>query len=469
MGTVASTARIKLTGFNTEGVDAYSPLEDQVALTYRAAYHFASANGFKPHTHRGVAGRAGPMVMKRITDSLFDHADKDVRDKLNGLISQVLRKCDAAVCIVHPADRETMPTWFVANKMPPNLTIVALSHAHNDRKPPREPNRLIPTHTEQRLTAQEAGENMPPGEVTVKQTEPKRQLTPEERVAPIRDRIDAVVEEHKRFLEELFRLIAAHTPVSAPDLKHLMGRADSDSSAITGSVKELADAGRIVGRLEEDDERRIRGGGELPKGKRVMLWAPAPGPVPKRTKLPEGVPPMRGAKTWAEDYKKELDSWCDKVLEELAKSYPKHENRPRSAGRLSEVTGLTLEQTKSAIERLAKLELIYDNGHYTYYLAERRRGPKAATTAEPIPPYANGSADQEAARQAVAPPVQAPVLPTEVPPEDLVAAVAELIQRYGKSGDEEQLREQLRVAEETIAKQARIITSLRGAIAAMEE
>jgi hypothetical protein len=479
VGTVARTARIKLTGFSTDGVDAYSSLEDQVALTYRAAYHYAGANDFKPYTHRGVPGRAGPMIMKRITETLFDHPDKGVRDKINGLVSQVLRKTDAAVCVVHPADREQMPTWFVADRMPPNLTIVALSHAHADKtgtvvKPGPSASRVVETYAEHKLTPEEAGETMPPGEVTVRQTEPKRVLTPEERIAPLKERLEQASREHLELVEEVFRLIAAHTPIGATELKYFTGRADSDSSVIVGIVKHLADEGRIVGRIEEDPERLIRGGGSMPKGKRITLWAPAPGPVAERTKLPDGVPPKRGAKEWAEDYKKELDSWCDKLLEELAREYPKGANRPRSVGVLATAAGITEEQSRLAIQRLISLDMVYESesGRGTFYLTERRRGPKKKT----ISPYVNGSPAQNAERDAAAAEGHDPVpMPdhvpntshTMVPPENLVDEIAALIGRHVDNGELTTLRsENARLQAENERLQS-AVASLKAALAAL--
>lgn len=457
MATVAQAARIVLRGFKAEGITSQSPLEDQVVLTYRAAYHFAQTNGFEPWTHRGVSGMKGPMVMRRITDYLFDDADKTTRDKINGLVSQVLRKTDAAVCLKQPgSNREEMPVWFVANNLPPNITIVALSHANGEAKK-TGPSSLAPTYTERRLTPEEAGETKPPGEVTVTHGEPKNK--PDQRVLDaFKEQNERIAAEHREFVEEVYQTIERHAPVAATEVKFLMrDRTTDDSSAVLTATRELLEEGRLVGRVEEDDERLIRGGGHLPKGRRLNLLAPAPGPVPKRTALPEGVPVRKAAAEWDRERKEALERLCDKVLDVMTNHRQHEGRRVKSLGAIADVAGLSRDDTRTALNRLIEIGLVYKGeSSGNYHLTERRRGPRET-----------GAVHQPAQEVTVPPAPPAPAAQ-----DDLVAQAHSLIDQLGRlsnAGELEQLREQNAQLAEENRKLTKQVMALRAAVAALEE
>jgi hypothetical protein len=455
MATIGSAAHIKLKGFDKEGIDSRSPLEDQTVLTYKAARHYAQVNGFERYVHRGVPGVKGPMVMKRITDTLFeDEPDKDERSKINGLVLQVLRKTDAAVCVKRPADgdRETVPEWFIADKMPSNITIVALNHKNREPIPQAKP--LVPTRTEQRLTAHEAGEDREPSEVTVKQGEPKtKQEIPQATLDAFKERHEQLAREHRSFVERCFEVVRDHQPFSALDVRTVLqaeGLTSEDSSAVRGALRELEDAGRVVKRKEEDSERLVRGGGSMPKGGRVHLYGLAPGPVPLRTAMPAGAKVYRAAQDWDNDRRQQVDAYADKILDALNRKVERGGQRPRSRGKLMDAAGLDPEQFDRGIAHLLKLELVYEN-NYCYFLTERRHD----STRKPVDVQPNAVQEQP---PAVTVPTTPPAPPVPVHQDqlvtDLIAGIHALAQ--GSNADElEQLGRQN--------------AALRAAIAAMEE
>lgn len=380
MPTIASQARIKLHGLDTEGINENSPLEDQVVLTYRALSHYANLNRWEPHTHRGKSGRKGHVVMKWITQTLFSCDTEDEQSRLNGLINQVLRKTDAAVCIKHPEGRGDTPTWFVADSMPNNLVIVALSHAKGKPTPAGTDtgagtNRFDQERTriENKLTPQEAGEHLPPGEVTV--TQAQKNAVPEN----LKEHVDNVSREHARLREailETFELVGL--PLTALDAAQLQPT-EYGESATRGTVLELEQEGKLVSRIETFEEAKVRGGGSSPRGRRMHLFYPAPGPVPERIRLPDGIEPYRPASEWSRQRAQRLDGICEQILEELSKGHArgaKGNDRPaRTAPKLARLLSLTEDETRQALDRLIQLKLVYVR-RYQYFLMDRKRSAR---------------------------------------------------------------------------------------------
>jgi hypothetical protein len=339
----------------------------------------------------------------------------------------------------------------------------------------------VETRAEAKLSPTEAGEDKTPGEVTVKKaaTAPVRTdgtRVPEATLTAFRQKQLEVKQQHQMFRERVYDVLAERQPLSAIDLRTLIYQADGstteDSTAVRNSLRELEDEGRVVKRKEEDPERLIRGGGSFPKGGRVFLFGTAPGPVPMRTSLPDGVAPYKGAADWEKERLEQLDALCDKVLTAMNTRPADGSRVPRSAGSIATAAGLSKEEARLALERLIKLELIYKGeSSGNYHLTERRRVAPGAKPRPVIPPYANGSPDQEAARDAARPVPEATVSTVPEPPTDLAAEVAALIARHTApdTGELEQLREQNARLEETVARLQKQVTALRGAIAAMED
>jgi len=451
MTRLGQAARITLKGFSREGIDHNSPLEDQCVLTYRAARRYAETNHFRKGTHRGFSGLTGPLVMKRIVESLFPEADKEHLEKLCGLINQVLKKTDAAVCVGHPEKRGDSPLWFVNDKMPDNIVIVALSHAKNKPAPlPHEPDWR--DRQEARLTPEESGETLPPGKVEISFREP---IDRETAFAETRDRAAA---EHARLINDVAEFVAkSPVPVSVPEVHKLFRPEDElNQSTIRRALVEQGANGLLFSRIENDDERLLRGGGSFPKGKRLTLWS-ATDPVPVRSSLPDGIEPYRPATAWSADVSERNAEAMDSVLEVLGRSYPKGTpSRPRTPGRIAEVAGLPVDRVKTALRSLCELELVYesDSNKGAFYLADRKRGtythPDDEETpvlppAPPAPPIHGDRAEMVREFMRLAHVLTAPSAPDNAELERLRAEVERLDTENTK------LRSAVRSLKETVA------------------
>lgn len=464
MATVASAARIRLTGLDTEGIDHESPLEDQVVLVYRAVSHYATVNNWASYNHRGVQGRAGKLVMKRIQAELFPKAGRAQLDKLNGLINQVLRKTDAAVCVVHPHGRDETPTWFIADRMPAHIVVVALSHAKNqdsyDATKPRSDKEAKIAWHEGRLTPEEAGENMEPGEVTV------TRRTPEEleqiRLNALAEQRQRVSDAHQAAVRRIIELVREHQPVTVMDVAHLLAgeeHAIQHHTTIRDVLRETEAAGEVVSRVETDTEALVRGGGSMPKGRRVLLWGMSPGPVPTRTSLPEGIEPYRAAADWSETKKRERDGWCDIVLEALSYTGTQKDRPPRLVKDLRKRTGLTREQITIALDRLISLELV-EKRNSRYYLFNKK---PAVTATNPVQ-----EPDAVDTVQATEPATPAPARVTQGDDTDLIAQAHAILDKLalanGEPAELEELRRENERLNGEVARLGRVVTSLRAAL-----
>lgn len=402
MTRIAQAARITLRGFDHRGVNHQSPIEDQVALVYQAARHFARVNGFVQTVHRGKPGVRGPMIMAQLVRSLFPELDSETFKTYNSIIYQALRRTDAAVCVHNPEHREgakdnQMPEWFIADAMPDNLVVVALGLRKNSVATSNRPggtfdeNKFL-TREEKKLLAEQVGEDQDPGEVTVSRKSPK--LTPERR-ARLADHLKPYHQQAQAQHAEYTRLILEEietnpVPLSAPDLGTIIPASGLDIhlSTIREIVRELEAAGKIVSRKETPDEALVRGGGEKPRATRPYLFWPAPGPVPTRTRLPDGVKPNVSAGEFARQKKAADAALHDGIVRVLETTGIRTPNLIRE-----ELDGgYTHEQVLAGLEKLQAEGLVYqDRNGRRWFLESRRRvrdevvEPEPQATLEPDP------------------------------------------------------------------------------------
>jgi hypothetical protein len=413
MPQVGETARVRLKG--STGVDHNAPLEVLSQEVYRVARKYAEVNNFKSHVHTGphgpVKGVAGPMIMSTLIRQLFPTAHDEEAFKITrGLIMQVLRKTDAAVCIKQhpprergaPFDRENMPVWFVADHMPANIVVVALAHARHsvetvNSRTPEFSERNYLTKSEKRLSPEEVERQ--PGEVTTvtpstvaksDQTPSKTKQSPavEQAFDNFRDRIK---EQHEALLQRVLEELQTNpVPLTGPDIAAIVG---SELAYTAGSyakaAAQLVESGKAVRRKETAAERRVRGGGQPPKGGASWLYAPAPGPVPVRTRLPDGVIPHRSARAWTDDAMGDRQSHLDLVMEKLTSSGSRGSQPPRTLSAITDATGLPRDRVKRLLNDLQGQGRV-EHRKYSWYpvdtsKTEKKRSEQPSETPQPEP------------------------------------------------------------------------------------
>jgi DNA-binding MarR family transcriptional regulator len=201
----------------------------------------------------------------------------------------------------------------------------------------------------------------------------------------------------------------------------------------------------------------------MPKGKRANLYGIAPGPVPRRTKLPDGVKPYRPAAEWDAAKKAELDGWCDKIIEALSYHGTAEDRPPRFLKSLAAHTGLELDAVKTALERLTSLGLVTKRSN-RYYLSDNKgRQTHQTPVQEDVP------ADMV---PEVAPPPVPPV-PVHDNATDLVAQAHALIDQLAQGNPAEieqlsELRERNLHLESEVARLTRVVANLRAALSEMD-
>lgn len=389
----------------SKGVTHRSPIEDQVQEVYVAAHKLAIAKGFKPYTHDGphgpVKGLSGPMVLKQLVKQLFPGYDDVSFQTAYSIINQALRRTDGAVCIKQPRnagfDQETgkpmnerdLPVWFIADKMPKNLVIVttgvARKSADHSQEPAFSEDRFL-TKREKRLHESEVERPASPVEVSFVVPGEKSDAARlrEEALAAQRDRNRRA---HEEFLERvLLEIQTQKQPVTALDLQTIINRddqADWEKTTIRGALQKLEKRGVIVSRKETPEEALVRGGGHMPKATRPLLWWPAPGPVPQRTALPDGIQPARSAADIAQELSLRNRQQEDLVLAIMRTKGSKTEMPPRTVGRITELAEgrMTRDEIKGALHRLEQQGKVYKsetNGKW--YLVENKRNESETQT-----------------------------------------------------------------------------------------
>lgn len=391
MAQIGQMARVKLKGLNANGINHDSPLEDQVLLVHRALKMHAQASGFKKTTHNSphngaVLGYSGPMVLSWILSDLFPEVtDKDQQLSRNKIISQVLRRTDMAVCLHNPEHgKGESPVWFVSDRAPErgNLVTVVAWAMRGSNGAPQATFQSPMTYAERKVTPEEAGENLPPGEVTVRK---KEQIMQE--VAAAADAVEgtrelgaAAAAQHQRHLEimdELLELLTqTEVALSIHDIRNLMTRTKPENSTVRNLVSLLQEREdvKLSVRTEVDSERLIRGGGSYPRGKRVQLYFIGD-EVPIRTKLPDGIEPYRPASDWAleETSRRDPERLREAIMEHVNKYYAyRFEDRNASARQrrlkgIAASLGFDEDLVKEALAGLVKEGKLRRDIAYSYW------------------------------------------------------------------------------------------------------
>lgn len=488
MARIAGIARIRIKDINAEGVDYKSPLEDQCRVVYQAAVRYAEVNGFEKRVHPKlrIEGLQGQMVMSQLTRAIFGPVPTEEEYKiLNGLINSVLRKVGGCLCI--HTGKDVVPTWWInPNVNLEQLVVVALKLAQRGARGTshfEEGKYLRPG--EKKLRPEEVGEDQQPGEVTVTQKQKERT---EAQIASAVANLNArgnpeYLERFRREQREirertrtaLIEEISTNpVPLTASDLSVILTKQygedtkeiQTNESTIYGRLRELLSEGKLVRRLENKDERRVRGGGKMPPARGTMLYAVAPGPVPERTRLPTGIEPSKGMQDYHDEQKAERDRLDDLVLTTM-----KSNSKLRSKGVIARATGLPDAQVLDTLERLVRQKKVRaDREHRTWFPTEKGPGGRPthksirAARPEPTAP----EPEQPAPTPAPAPEKEAaaPVANPEV--EAVVSMVRALAAQAVDTGELEQVKRVNAALQEEATRLRRQVTALKAAIAAME-
>lgn len=379
-------------------VDQDSPLESQARLVYMAARRFAEAQRFKPVLFENqFPGLEGPIVVRRLVSDLFPGLSKDKLDHISSNVGQVLRRTKTMVCTRRPdpAHRDSMPEWFIADSMPENLTVVALgvsSRNQNDKH-------LL--ERERKLTPQEAGETRPPGPVSTTFLEPK-EPEPELPTPPKK-------EDHAALDEEIYEHIATSpVPTTVSELALLTG---ATRWKVNDSVRRLETEGRIHGRIETDEEGRVRvGGNGKPKAAHPRLWWPSE-PVPIRTSLPPGIDPLTSSQEWA-DQNRELRERDEKAILAWLDKPPVN---GRTSGKIAAGCNIAPSRARRLLDEMTIAGKLRRHVSGQYYPTDRPQRPRKISRREPAP------------AAPVAPP--APPAPAAAPLGDAALAIEQLVSR----------------------------------------
>lgn len=367
----ADAARLKLEGLPTD-VDQHSPLDAQVSFIYQAMHQYALKNNWEAFRRGQVTGHKGPFTLKYLIEQLFPKATSDERQVIQQIASSVLRQTGAAVCLHNPSPTEradgVKPTWYVADRMPDNLMIVATHHKGGPT--PGPPDRL--TQVANKLTPKEAGEDREPAPVEVRQV---NKDTPE----PSKAERDMIVND--QFLTEVYEQVAtSRAPLTIPELSLLT---DKPQWAVRHATEKLVADKRLFWRVETREEKRVRGGGQLPPARPSKLFWPAD-PVPERTQLPPGIEPVKSSRDHAKERVNERRADDELVFNYLGSDDAT--NRGRSSGKIAAEINLPVQRVKDALRRLTNAGRLRVNSAYLYYHAGQQAFPSSGIKPAPRTP-----------------------------------------------------------------------------------
>ena len=168
------------------------------------------------------------------------------------------------------------------------------------------------------------------------------------------------------------------------------GSPKSEATALRLALGQLLDMGTLFTRQETDDERRLRAGGNLPRGRRVAMYS-LDSTVPEKTSLVKGMPTQTPAIVHANKQtsatRTEVADTDNKVLEALSTL------GPLTASELVEITGLPDHVITRSLKRLRPRKItrhqVSGSRAYAYTLAKPAATPKPAA----LPPEERTKAD----------------------------------------------------------------------------
>jgi hypothetical protein len=432
VGTLRDTAHISLDGKRLK-IEFGEPLEESVRTVHTVLKRIAQSSG-QPVTYDEKPGYRAHANLTATVRNLAPSMPKEDRERLTSLIGQVFRRTGAAVCL-HKADPHTKadPVWFVANVLPESLVVVSSyvggrSAGAAGSPPSGFSEKDFLSRSERKLLPEEVGETLPAGEVTLTVTEPKRRqrrsptLTEEQKrrkataLEPYHEKVRA---KHAELTEQIYELVAtSQVPLTPPEAAILINKeydAEWHETTVRGILGQLRDAGRLTSRPETRAERLVRGGGRSPRAKSPAVWF-VPGQDAERTRLPDGITPLRTALDWAAERKLEKQSNADKVYTALdVPNRPEtREYAPRSLGQITQATGLSPTTARAVLNHLV------NEGKVFYHPKHKYWAPMHRVTSTTLAKYGSRKEKAQPA-PAPAPAPEAPSKPEAAP--DIAALV----------------------------------------------
>lgn len=496
MTALRDAARVSLGGRRMR-IDVDEPLEDSVRTLHSVMLAIAEHNG-RHDRQGGLSGYRSHLNLASTVRSLTTDHTPAQRTSLASLLSQVLRKTGAAICL-HRADpgKNLDPVWFVASSLPQNLVVVAAHVRGNSAGTKPGPsgfdeNRFL-SREERKLRPDEVGENQAPGEVVTKRqaegltrSGKRRPTLTEEQRREAGERLRVIQEErqqeHAQLRDQVYEfVVTAPIPLTAPELPQLFNAEFGTTwheSTFRSVLKELVDAGRLKARKETREERFVRGGGEMPKATGPMIYQ-LPGDQSLRTRLPDGIAPVKSSNQWHEERRRERDSVERKIMRVIDVPNLTGHARPSTVHRIAEEAGLTSAATEAALKHLvAEGKVFYNPGSNNYSPMHRVRQStidrwRNGGAHRPAPP-----AEAEPEPEAVLPYVIEPAPPpaAEAAP-DIAALVRAEVQRAmgtppPSDHEEFERRQELEAENEQLKLKVHqledVVRGLRQAMASME-
>lgn len=349
-------ARVTVPGVTPGGLPATAPLKDVVHETWVVARHQLSLTGsLRESTRYASTGVIGQLTMRHAIDAVLE---KKPSTAYAQLVYTALRQAHVAVCLNRD---ERPPVWWVSDNYSESDLEQVCTFLERQRASGRKLDDLEP-----------ADPTDPPA--------PTTKITTNTKV--VRSGQADATYSIRAWLPTAFAESGQAT-LSVLELTYLRyGSPKSEATALRLALSQLLDTGTLFTRQETDDERRLRAGGNFPRGRRVAMYSLDP-TVPEKTSLVEGMPTQTPAIVHANKSNKrtsatraEVADTDSKVLEALSTL------GPLTASELVEITGLPDHVLTRSLKRLRPHKVtrhqVSGSRAYAYTLAKPAAAPKPA-------------------------------------------------------------------------------------------
>lgn len=352
-------ARVTVPGVTPGGLPPTASLKDVVHETWIVARHQLSLTGsLRESTRYASTGVIGQLTMRHAIDAVLE---KKPSMAYAQLVYTALRQAHVAVCLNRD---ERPPVWWISDNYSESDLEQVCTFLERQRSAGRELDDLEP-----------ADPTDPPA--------PTTKITANTKI--VRSGQADATHSIRAWLPTAFAESGQAT-LSMLELSYLRyGSPKSEATALRLALGQLLDMGTLFTRQETDDERRLRAGGNFPRGRRVAMYSLDP-TVPEKTSLVEGMPLQIPAAVYAKATTQQHTSrdsaeTDNRVLEALSTL------GPLTTSELVEITGLPDHVVTRSLKRLRPRKVtrhqLSGSRTYSYTLAK----PVAATSTLPtLPP-----------------------------------------------------------------------------------